>query len=63
MAQPQEQQSTPTKKKPAAEKTNAAEAQPGAKAAKPEDRREEPGAAKHEGATQSLVRKGTGGRA
>ena len=36
MAQPPDQQSTPTKKKPAAQKTHAAEAQPGANAAKPE---------------------------
>ncbi len=36
MAQPPDQQSTPTKKKPAAQKTHAAEAQSGANAAKPE---------------------------
>jgi Putative peptidoglycan binding domain len=49
IAQPPEQQSTPTKKKPAAEKTHAAEAQPGIKAPKPhEPAVKEPGAGKHE---------------
>jgi hypothetical protein len=52
MAQPPEQQSTPTKKKQPAEKTHAAQAQPGAKAPKPhEPAVKEPGAGKHEGAT------------
>ena len=48
-AQPPDQQSSPTKKKPAAEKTNAAEAQPGVKAPKPhEPAVKGPGAGKHE---------------
>ena len=49
IAQPPDQQSSPTKKKPAAEKTKAAEAQPGAKAAKPQEKpAKQPGAGKHE---------------
>jgi hypothetical protein len=58
MAQQPDQQSTPTKKKQqAAEKTNAAEAQPGAKAAKPQERpAKQTGAATEQGA-------GKGGKA
>ena len=51
-AQQPDQQSSPTKKQPAAEKTKAAEAQPGVKAPKPhEPAVKEHGAGKHEGAT------------
>jgi Putative peptidoglycan binding domain len=49
MAQQPVEQQSPTKKKPAAEKTHAAEAQPGANAAKPEaPAAKQPGARKHE---------------
>ena len=51
MAQQPDQQSSPTKKQPAAEKTKPAETQPGVKAPKPhEPAVKEPGAGKHEGA-------------
>jgi hypothetical protein len=52
MAQQPDQQSSPTKKKPAAEKTHAAQAQPGANAAQPQERPvKQTGAMKEPGAT------------
>jgi hypothetical protein len=51
MAQPPDQQSTPTKKKQGAEKTHAAQAQPGANAAQPQERPgKQTGAVKQHGA-------------
>jgi len=51
MAQPPDQQSTPTKKKQGAEKTHAAQAQPGANAAQPQERPgKQTGAMKQHGA-------------
>ena len=50
MAQPPEAQSTPAKKKQGAEKANAAPAQPGANARRPQERpAKQPGAAKEHG--------------